>query len=264
MKKYLLVINNSFQQYFAYRLNFILWRVRVILFLLLSFFLWQTIFTHNKQIFGYDESQMLTYMLLISFIDGIVLSTQTFRIAEDINFGNLSSFLIRPVSYFGYVLAKDVTDKLINTAFSFFEIVLLIIILHPPFIIQTNPILLLMSISSAIIAAFVYFEINLLISFIGFWSKETWAPRFIFFILVTFLAGLYFPLDILPTPIFDFLRFLPFTYLVFFPLKLYLGQFTSGFIIQGFLINIFWLFILWLGVKTLWKKGLKVYTAEGG
>lgn len=264
MKKYILVINNSFQQYFAYRLNFILWRVRIVLFLLISFFLWQTIFASNKQIFGYNEAQMLTYIVFISFVDGIVLSTQTFRIAEDINFGGLSNYLLKPINYFGYVFAKDIADKLINTVFSVFEILMLILILRPPILIQTNPVLLLMLISAVIIASLIYFEINILLSFIGFWSKETWAPRFIFSILISFLAGIYFPLDILPSPLYQFLRLLPFTYLVFFPLKLYLGQISSQFILQGFSVNLFWVLVLWLSVRSVWKKGLKVYTAEGG
>lgn len=263
MKKYFLVVSNSLQQYFAYRLNFILWRMRVIVSILINFFLWQTIFKAKTQVFGYQEAQMLTYIILITFLQGIVLSSQTFRVAEEINLGTLSNFLIRPFSFFGYVISRDISDKLVNTFFSLFEIALLIFLLHPPVILQTSPVWLGLFFITCILAAILFFEIGFMLSLIGFWSRESWAPRFIFFILVTFLAGTYFPLDILPKSVYNILQFLPFTYLIFFPLKIYLGSIDNVFLVQGFMAMVFWIIVFTFGLKTFWNKGLKIYTAEG-
>ena len=263
MNKYLAVLKNSFQEHFAYRLNFILWRVRMVVSILISFFLWQTIFRSRDTVFGYREAQMLTYILLITFIGSIVLSTQTFRVAEEINFGRLSDFLIRPIHYFGYVFSRDIADKLINTIFSFFELGLLILLLHPPLILQSGSLWLGLFFLSVVFAAILYFEIGMLLSFIGFWSKETWAPRFVFYILVVFLACTYFPLDIFPPPIYNILQLLPFTYLVFFPIKIYLGKVEIAFLLKGFLLMLVWIMLLWYLMKILWRKGLKLYTAEG-
>lgn len=263
MKKYLQVMSGSLQEYFAYRLNFILWRVRVVVSILISFFLWKTIFTSNNQVFGYRESQMLTYIILITFLNGMVLSTQTFRVAEEINQGTLSKFLIRPLSYFGYVLSRDVSDKIINTFFSVFEMTLLILVLQPPIFVQTSSFWLGLFIPTVIFSALLFFEIGMLLSIIGFWSRETWAPRFIFFILVTFLAGTYFPLDILPPPIYEFLQLLPFTYLIFFPLKIYLGMKGTFLLVKGFIVMFLWILGLAVILKYLWRRGLKIYTAEG-
>lgn len=263
MKKYLLVVSNSLQQYFAYRLNFILWRVRVIVSILINFFLWQTIFKAKTQVFGYQEAQMLTYIILITFLQGVVLSTQTFRVAEEINLGTLSNFLIRPFNYIEYVMSRDISDKLVNTFFSIFEIALLIFVLHPPIIIQTSSVWLGLFFVTCILAAVLFFEIGFMLSIIGFWSRESWAPRFIFFILVTFLAGTYFPLDIMPVPIYNFLQLLPFTYLIYFPLKIYLGSIDSIFLVKGFVIMSSWIIVFTFGLRSFWKKGLKIYTAEG-
>ncbi|MBI4990876.1 ABC-2 family transporter protein [Candidatus Gottesmanbacteria bacterium] len=263
MKKYLMVINNGLQEYFTYRLNFVLWRVRVIVAILISYFLWNAVYSQSNQVFGYGQSQMMTYILLTIFINGIVFSTQTFRVAEEINYGILSRYLIRPLNYFVYNLSRDFADKLINTSFSVIEFLLLVFLLKPPIIFQTNPLWILLFVQSVIFAAILYFEISLLISFIGFWSNETWAPRFLFFILVSFLAGNYFPLDIFPPPIYKILELLPFTYLLFYPLKIYIGQVSSIFIIKGFLSVIFWIIALYFILRLFWRKGLKVYTAEG-
>lgn len=263
MKKYFIVVKNSFAEYFAYRLNFFLWRIRVVAVILISFSLWQAIFRTNMVVFGYHEQEMLTYIIFISVLSGIVLATKTERVAMEINMGTLSNFLIVPVRYFLFNLSRDAADKIINTVCSFFEIFLFILIFHPPIILQTNLFLVVMFFTASFVASLIYFEINMLLSFVAFWSKETWAPRFIFFILINFLAGLYFPLDIIPRGLYKVLELLPFTYLIFFPLKIYLGNIDNFFLIKGFIIGIFWSIFLWLVMEYIWQRGLKLYTAEG-
>lgn len=263
MSKYFSVFKNSLQQYFAYRLNFVLWRVRILVSILISYFLWQAIYSRQASIFSYNKSQMLTYIILISFINGIVLSTQTFKVAEEINSGYLSNFLIRPISYFGYNISRDLSDKLLNSLFSVIEIIAFILLLRPPIYIQTNTSTLLIFLFVVFLSSFLYFQINMLLSFIGFWSREVWAPRFIFSIIVAFLAGIYFPLDILPSPLYSFLQILPFTYLVFFPLKIYLGGASTFFLVKGLLITTGWIVIMMFILKAVWTRGLKIYTAEG-
>lgn len=263
MKKYLQVFNNCLQNYSAYRLNFILWRVRVILTILIIFYLWLAVYSGTSTAFGYRKIEMLTYVLLTLFINGIVFSTQTFKIAEEINFGTLSNFLIKPVSYFLYNLARDLADKFLNIFFSVIEFIILIYLIRPEIFIQTDPFIIAIFCLSVISASVLYFEIGVLLSFIGFWSNETWAPRFLFFILVSFLSGMYFPLDIMPRLIFEILSYLPFTYLVYFPLKIFLGHLSNHHMFEGLIISFIWMLIFYLLLKILWNKGLKTYTAEG-
>ncbi|EKD32163.1 MAG: hypothetical protein ACD_77C00163G0002 [uncultured bacterium] len=263
MKKYRQVFINSFAQYFAYRLNFILWRVRIVISIIMSYFLWTAVFTSERQVFGYSQNRIITYILLTIFVNGIVLSTQTAQVATEINFGTLSKFLIRPLNFFAFNMARDLSDKVINTFFSIPEFILLFILLKPPIIIQTEPLFLILFITALALATILYFEIGMILSFIGFWSNETWAPRFLFFILVAFLSGNYFPLDILPQNIYRILEYLPFTYLVFYPLKIYLGELSPIFIYRGFGIVAIWTVLFYFLMQFIWQKGLKIYTSEG-
>lgn len=263
MGKYIFVLKNSLQEYFAYRLNFILWRVRGVVSILITYFLWLAIFKERAYLFGYRKEEMLTYIILITFLNGIVLSTQTHRIAQEINLGVLSNFLIKPINYISYNLFRDLADKILSTLFSVFEICLFILLLRPPIFVQTDLHWLGLFIISLFFASLLYFEISLILSFIGFWSQQVWAPRFLFLILVSFLAGTYFPLDILPSSVYNILQLLPFTYLIFFPLKIYLGKLTSLHLIKGFVLILVWIPLLLYAAKYIWKKGLAIYTAEG-
>lgn len=263
MNKYIRVISNTIQYYFFYRINFLLWRIRIILSVLLGYFLWMSIFQAQTSVFGYDKPRMLTYMLLLTVINGFVLSSRTTSVADEIVRGKLSDLLIRPINYFWYIFSCDIADKIVNAFFSCIEIILLMFFLRPPFIIPTNPGQLIGFFVSIILAGILYFEIGMILSFIAFWSRDTWAIRFIFFILVSFLAGIYFPLDILPKPFFWLSQLLPFSYLGYFPLKLYLGSGSGDFLIRGFFTISLWIISLWICMMVLWKKGLQIYTAEG-
>ena len=263
MKKYYIIARNTWDEMLTYRVSFVMWRIRNIIQLLTIYFLWQVILPPNKTLLGYSQSLMLTYILGTSLLDSIVLSSRTYAVGEEINSGNLMNFLLRPINYFLYWFSKDIGDKAMNICFSIVELTLIFIILRPPFFIQTNLFYILPFIFSVILSLFIYFFLNFLLGLIGFWSPEVWAPRFIFITLLGFFAGSLFPLDILPKTIYEILRFLPFTYLLYFPLKVYLGQLSFLQIASGLAISIFWTFAIYFIVKVTWQKGLKSYTAYG-
>lgn len=263
MHKYFRVFANTWSETLSYRLNFVMWRFRVVLQLLTMFFLWSAVIPKGANLFGYSQAEMLTYILGTSLITSIVLATRTTEIGDQINNGELSNFLIKPISYMKYWFARDLGDKAMNLTFSVIEISILIIIFKPLLVIQENPTFLSLTLLAALISMCMYFFFNFLLGLFGFWSNEIWGPRFIFWILINFFAGSLFPLDILPKPIFQVLEFLPFTYLLYFPLKIYLGQLNTFQIVQGLIVSLIWTGILLIFCKIAWTRGLKLYGAEG-
>lgn len=263
MKKYLIVAKNTWAEMLTYRLNFIMWRVRIVLGILTIYFLWLSILPKNTVFFDYNQSQMLTYILGTSLISSIVLSSRTISIGDEINQGNLSNFLIRPISYFWYWFFKDLGDKAMNIMFSVFELALLFFLLKPPLFIQADPFFLSLAFVSVLISLTMYFFLNLIMGFIGFWSPEVWGPRFIFMIVLMFFGGGLFPLDLLPKPIFDVFQLTPFPYLLYFPLKIYLGKLTFLQILNGISISIIWTFLLYFIAGKIWNMGLRSYSAAG-
>lgn len=262
-KKYYLVARNTWDQTVAYRLNFVMWRFRVFLSLISTYFLWFTLLPTGRSIATYDRPTILTYILGGSIMYSIVISTRVADVANDIIQGDLSNYLTRPVNYILYYFFKDIGDKGMNIFFSIIEITIFFLIVHPPFFIQKNIWIIIAFIFAIVFAIVINFCLNMLLSFIGFFSSEAWGPRFIFFILLSFFAGTLFPLDILPHWLFIILNSLPFSYLIYTPMKIYLGQISLQNTIVALLVSGVWAVILLLVVQLSWKKGLKLYSAEG-
>jgi ABC-2 type transport system permease protein len=263
LSAYMLVAKHTFDEYVAYRLNFAMWRVRGILQLLTTYFLWFLVMPQNGKLFGYTTVTMLTYVVLSNLFSSIVLSSLSGEVGDEINKGELSNYLVKPINYFLYWFFRDIGDKIMNISFAIPELILVLIILRPPFFFQSNIATLSAVIISLVGGVLIYFLINLLIGTLGFWSSEVWAPRFILFTTLTFFSGGIFPLDILPKQLYQIFQLLPFTYLLFFPLKIYLGQLTSMQIIQGISISFGWILFLFFVVQFFWRRGLRVYTAQG-
>lgn len=263
MKKYFIVIKNTWDEISTYRFNFIVWRIRTLLQLLTIYLLWTYLLSEHKTLFGYTNDSMVTYILGAQIAYSIVMTTRTQEIAQNIISGDLSFFLIKPLGYFKYWFFRDLGDKAMNIVFVFIELSLIFLVLQPGFFFQSNPVILFAALISLVLAITLNFLLSCLLSMTGFWSPETWAPRFIFYVLLTFFTGGVFPLDILPEPVFKIFMIMPFSYLQYFPVKIYLGQLLFTDILRGFAVTIFWIILFYCSLKLTWYRGLRVYTAAG-
>lgn len=266
MNLYKQIFKTSFAQEFAYKMNFLMWRVRNVFQIFLVFFLWDTVFSNSgRQLFGYDRSRILTYVFGLLIVKAFVLSARATSVAGEISEGRLSAYLLKPINYFKYWLTRDLSSKSLNLVFAVFETTLLYIFLKPPFFIQTNIGYLASFVITILLAIFIYFTIVFIVSFIPFWWPEVaWGGHFLITVVVIeFLSGALFPLDILPSAMQNILSYTPFPYLIFFPLQVYLGKISGALLIKGILVSLFWAFALYFLMKKMWHKGLRVYEGHG-
>ncbi|NMB84027.1 hypothetical protein GYA28_01940 [Candidatus Roizmanbacteria bacterium] len=258
-KKYQLVFSTTVKEYFAYRLNFVLWRLRMFIYLASTYFFWQAVFEKNITFGHYDKSAILSYILYVSLISNFVFGTRTSDIAAEINDGSIINWLLKPISFFRLYMAKDLVDKIMNIAFSLFEVWLIVYFFKAPLIAPKN---ILLASLFFINGLAISFYVNMMLSFIGFWTTEVWAPRFVFMIMVLFAAGTYFPLDILPPLLYKIMIMTPFPYLFFMTTRTLVGR-TDGFVLFEVLISFFWVIACFFLAKRIWKKGNKSFSFWG-
>lgn len=262
MSIYWVIFKTTINEYFVYRLSFILWRFRMLLNLFIIYFFWSSIFEKKTLLFGYSESQMLTYILVSSVISSFVLGTRTIDIANQIISGDIINLILKPFSFFKYYLTRDAADKILNMSLAFVEIGFVILVFKPNILIQKNILVYFIFFLFIISGTLASFFISLTLSFIGFWTTEVWSPRFIYFILIFFLSGTYFPLDILPKPLYFMLSLTPFPYLYYLPAKIYLSGIGS-YLIFPFFVSLIWVYLSYLIARLFWRKGLKSYSFFG-
>lgn len=265
MKKYLTVFQVAWQNEFTYRLNFVLWRFRNILRLLMTYFLWAGIFTTNQNVFGYSQGQMLTYVFMVLLVSTLVLSSPSSdNIGGEIANGDLSNYLLKPVSYLKYWFTRDLSSKLLNIIFAFVEVTILWFLLKPEVQFPSNLVTLLAFIFSCLMAIVLYFFVNVTARLVSFWTPEnTWGIAFVVLVLQEILGGGIFPLDILPKIVSTILQFTPFPYLIYYPAAIFLGKFQGWELIRILGQMGLWILIMsWL-CRLTWRRGLMAYASEG-
>lgn len=266
MGKFFSIFKISFQEEFAYKWNFILWRVRNMLQVILTYFLWSTVYSDSgKVIFGYDRSKILTYVFAVMIVRAFVFSAKAMEVSTDVATGDLSNYLLKPMNYFKYWMTRDIASKALNLIFATCEFILLYLIFKPEFYLQTNIINIAGFLLSIILAVLIYFLILFLLSSIPFWAPEIgWASHFLVTVVITeSLSGALFPINVLPHFLQSLILASPFPYLIYFPIEVYLGNVSGWALAGGLVVSAAWTGILWMCLNIVWKKGLKVYQAFG-
>ncbi len=261
MNKYLSIFAITLQEIFAYRLNMLMWRVRQVFVFLIPFFIWKAVLGQGGEIYGYSFAAIITYLFGTTLLRSLVMGSLSADLGWMINSGQLTIPLMRPLGIFRFFFIRDLADKLFNMSFIVIEIPLMFLIFHPPVFLQTNLFQLLLASSSILLAICIYFYINILFGSIGFWSRDVWAPRFLLMVILEIATGAMFPLDMLPDLWQKVALFTPFPYLLYVPLKVYLGQDPA--VWMHLLVGLLWTITLGWLTRITWQKGMKSYEAEG-
>ena len=95
----------------------------------------------------------------------------------------------------------------------------------------------------------------------AFWLEETWILRVMIMMITAFFSGAIIPLDLFPPQLVDFLNYTPFPYLTFYPIKIFMGEFSNLSI--PYAVLSFWIVVFMIINHLLWRRGLKLYTAAG-
>ncbi len=262
--KYLTVFKLSWERALLYRFDFLMWRIRSFILLLTLYFLWTNVFVGEATLFGFTREQILAYVLGSTFLSSLVFVHSMDNIANDIADGRLSIYLVKPISFLGYWSVLRTATRLMNVAMTAVELGVFLVFFKLPLFVQFSPKVLTSTFTALLLAIGLFTLLDFLAGLTAFWTLRAYGPRFSFKMLMEFTSGRFFPLNILPAFLFRVLNFLPFSFLVFFPLNVYLGRLSASEIYRGFLIQIIWIAVFSVLLKIVWTKGLRRYEAVGG
>ncbi|MCG3203584.1 MAG: hypothetical protein KCHDKBKB_00254 [Elusimicrobia bacterium] len=264
LRKYLTLFVLSWQKQLEVRSDFFFERARSMAVLISIYFLWNTLLDKQTNLLGYDRISLLTYVLMMTLLRAWVLGCVTDRLPSEIAKGKISELLLRPISHLGYWATQDVAMKGLNLVFAIPEVLIFSWLVSAPFFLPQQTITFLWFLLSVLGGMILYFQMSYMLGVMGFWTSQSWGPRFCFEVILEFCAGAYFPVDILPAAAQRIISLLPFPYLVFYPLSIYLERLSGAEILSALLHQVVWIGILGVLMSQLWKVGLRHYAAEGG
>ncbi len=265
MKKYLYIFAVSLQDFVQRRSTLAMDRLRSIVLMIALYYLWSALLSQDQSMMGYSRAQMISYVLGMSLLRSFVLTSRAWETLGDIAHGRIVSYLVRPITYFGYCFSKDLAWKVVYVASTILELGVLILLWRAPLYVPRDPLTWLWTAAASVQALLIYFLLAMTVTMAAFWTSESSGPLFCFELVLYFAAGAFFPLDVLPSGWRMLLQRLPFPYLVFFPLEVYLERWgPTRAVLGGLATQLAWIAALALISRAVWRRGLKAYAAEGG
>ncbi len=250
-------------EFTAYRsnvcLNFMFGCVPLVLYILL----WKAIYGEQVEIIGgYSYKQMITYYVIAFLLSNILnVRDNTVKIATMIEDGSIHNQMLKPIGFFSLNFKLYRAEKLIyllniSIPYLIFCLVFRRYIFwkasHLPFFFL-----------SVCVAFVLKYIIGSILGFLTAWIEEISGLLDFWENIEGFLSGGLLPLSILPKPLFTVISFLPFKYILFVPIDIYMGNIQGIEIAKALGIQVLWSVALGILLYKLKKEAFRKYTGYG-
>lgn len=262
MKKYAAVFRLAWNRVWVYRGVSIVYLLLSLLNIFLNIVIWQIAYATGTLRSGISFSFFISYFLLVIIIHQLVNSFSAGIIAEEhIKHGELNVFLLKPLHYFIYMMILEIPWRLFAFILSLPIFALLLVLYKYAFSIQISSLPFLML--TIVLAYFLSFLIQITLAQLTFWFEDAHGILSAWEVLWLIFAGAGIPLFFLPPWLAFINNWLPFQYIVYFPVMNGLGRLTSTESIRGLFVLCLWIGLFFIAAQFLWKKGLRKFTGEG-
>ncbi len=250
----------------VYRLNFFLQVASGVLTSLIIVFLWMAVYRGNSvsSLGDYTLSEMITYLLGGGLINTFILTTaENNETSQTIADGTLSGLLVQPFNPYWVWFFRDMGTKLFlfllglvsyGVVFLFFRDFLLFP--HLP----GDWLLFALSVALGVLLQYLLFES---LSLLAFWIENTYGIRFTMRVILEITGGALIPLSFFPSVLQSVFLALPFPYLIYLPMTIYLGKVPDGEVAGALARMGLWIALLAVANVFLWTRGVRRYMAMG-
>ncbi len=266
MYKFWVIFKLVWIERMVYRLNFFMDVLSGILSSLIVVFLWIAIYKSagresNRGIF---VEEMVTYILGGGVINSFILTTaENPETSQSIQDGNLSFLLIKPLSPYGVWLARDLGSKAFLLSLGLVGYLFVFLFFRDYLLSFASLAHFLLFLFSIILAALLQFFLFEGLSLLSFWVENTYGIRFTMRVIMEVVGGAIIPLSFFPQILEKIFMLLPFPFLIYIPMKIYLGKIP----LEQVGLELFkeggWIVGLAMLNLILWKRGIRQYVAMG-
>ncbi|MGG4144244.1 ABC-2 family transporter protein [Paenibacillus algorifonticola] len=263
MALYIEFFKKAFQERYAFRFNFYITIFASILLLVIQINVWTALYNNKENIDNINLNEMVCYIIVAAVVVTLTRSNAGRKIAERVENGSIILDLMKPVNFKSYLLSEDlgtnvfqtlfVTVPAIAATFLFFDISLSVDI--------RNTLLFLPSLVLGIIMAF---YIHYIFGLFSFWLETSWYIPFFIGALFELFSGSVVPLWFYPQWLFNICQALPFRFIFFEPIAIFLGKYGMLQSVTVLLMQAGWLAVIIIVEKYIWSRVQNKLVIHGG
>lgn len=263
LRLYATLGRTSIMEQFQYRAANYFYMIGMIAEPVVYLVVWSTIARQQGgSVGGLTPETFAAYYIVWTLVRNMNIVFTPFGWEERIREGRLSAQLVRPIHPIHYDLGFFAGWKVVVIILWIPIAVVLSLIFHP----SMNP-------TTAQVATFLiaiwgaYLIRSLLLWMLGmvtFWTTRVSALFEAFFAAELLLSGRLLPVSLMPEWAQTLASFLPFESTFGFPITALVGPITNEELLAGLARQLVWIVIGTIGVRVMWRRAVRAYTAVNG
>lgn len=250
-------------RYISYRVETVIWLVGMILPPVVLLSVWQSAASRmGGSIVGFNAGDIAAYFVVVMLVNHGTQAWAVFLWESYVREGYLAYVLLRPHPVFMQDLAENVAFKIVTMPIMLLTGVALWISFHAHA--RLTPLTLLAAIPTVLLAFALRYTIDWIVATTSaLYSTKVDAVNTVFFFIVLIFSGQIAPLQMMPNSLRMAADFLPFRWMIDFPVQALLGRLTTQQILTGMGMQALWLTVQAALVAITWRGGIRRFTAVG-
>ena len=252
MRKYLEVFRWNFKTQIVWRFDVAMTMLATIGRIVAAWVLWSAVFAGKELVDGFTYDAMLSYYIIGSILASLDMSN---KISGEVSYlikdGGFSKHMVTPMNPFGFFGFMIAGESAFHLAFSFAAAAVCALLFQIRIVVSPDMTRLMLGSCMVLIgllfmAGYQYFIGILAFKFvdIGFFLHVQSS-------VIAFATGSLVPLSLLPGTVMRFLRYSPFTHVVYTPVMLLTGEMSVSEGLFGLTVLLIWaVIIIFIGQAT--------------
>jgi ABC-2 type transport system permease protein len=259
---YGVLLRISILEQLQYRAANAIWMLGAVLEPVVYLVVWTTIAgTEGGSVGSFTERELAAYFLAFLLVNHWTFNWVMWDFQYRIETGQLSFQLLRPMHPLLQDLADNVGYKLVMLVLLAPVVALLAAWFEPRF--ETGPLALAALGPSLLLAFALRFVFEWVLALAAFWTTRVIAINQTYAAVLLFFSGRAAPNDLLPAPFAELAYWLPFRWMVAFPVELAIGRIEPRDALAGLALQLGWLCAALLAVRLGWRAAVRRFSAVG-
>ena len=258
---YKLMITNSFRQRYIYRTGVWIQILDGILFVFLQGSLWSALIRTGN--YETTLKEMISFVVINSLVIYATDFNASAIISNRVEDGSIATDLILPVDFKWKLFFENFGEKIFDVIFSGMPGIIFALIFYgasaPAGLWQFGAFLLTVPLGILICYQIIY-----LFGLSAFWVVKPWYITFMISGLTKLFGGTVIPLWIYPDWLAQICSFLPFRFIIYEPIQIYLGNYNIHDFFKCVVMQVLWMLLLLVLEKAIWVKASRKVFVQGG
>lgn len=254
----------TFKEWAAYRSHMLLSLVIGPVFFLTQYYIWSAVYRQHALIAGFTFREMVAYFGMVTLLNYLIMDFADWNLQMLIGTGKFITFVLRPVSHRFFAFSQKVGHRLLGFFLEFIPVYILFLFLFKMPFIPARPLWFGLSLAFSFL---IMFLCNYCVGMTGFWLVRSDGIRAFFRFFRDIFAGVFIPLSFFPGIVQKVLFFLPFQFITYVPVRVFIGTYQLADITMSIPAIVAFqggvALLLLIVSEIIWRAGIKKFTAVG-